>query len=251
MPSWNIHTAHVERLIAGRNPKDLGIEDVNSFLFGNYVPDIYVGFMVSETTYRIDYCMTHVADPNVIPVPDADKFWDVYVCRRRKLSPAGLSLVLGAWAHLVADRFYNGRFRTFYQSHDMPQGEELRIRKQGDFDLFGRSLDISSRVVATPELLVAARDFRPYSILPDDVARSIAAADAIVCEAEKGAAGRAYQLLDEQWMTATFDACNERLITWLETWRSLEQSGRKASSVEVREEAGLPPATTPFSAAAL
>ena len=27
MPSWNIHTAHVERLLSQRTPDELGIED--------------------------------------------------------------------------------------------------------------------------------------------------------------------------------------------------------------------------------
>ena len=58
MPSWNIHTAHVERLLADCEPDDLGIEDVNAFLFGNYVPDIYLGFMVADITFHVDYCRT-------------------------------------------------------------------------------------------------------------------------------------------------------------------------------------------------
>ena len=32
MPSWNIHTAHVERLLSQRTPDDLGIEDVNAVI---------------------------------------------------------------------------------------------------------------------------------------------------------------------------------------------------------------------------
>ena len=83
MPSWNIHTAHVERLLSQRTPDELGIEDVNAFLFGNYVPDIHLGFMVPDTTYRIDYCVTHIARPSMIPLPDADRFWDDCVARRR------------------------------------------------------------------------------------------------------------------------------------------------------------------------
>ena len=39
MPSWNIHTAHVERLLREEGAAALGVVDVNAFLFGNFVPD--------------------------------------------------------------------------------------------------------------------------------------------------------------------------------------------------------------------
>ena len=243
MPSWNIHTAHVERLAADRELADLGICDTNAYLFGNYVPDIYVGFMVADTTYRLSYCLTHVALPAVIPVPDADRFWDTYVCNRTFETPAVQSLMLGAWAHLVADRFYNGNFRTFYKTHDMPAGEELRKRKQGDFALFGCSLGITSHVEATSELVEAAKGFRCYSILEDDVVRSVESASAIVRRSAKLPAGRSYQLLSEEWMADVFEACNERTIKWLEAWRALEARGARCAAADVRTEAGLSPAT--------
>ena len=53
MPSWNIHTAHVERLLREEGADALGVSDVNAFLFGNLAPDVYVGYMVPDTTYRI------------------------------------------------------------------------------------------------------------------------------------------------------------------------------------------------------
>ena len=83
MPSWNIHTAHVERLFAQRDPQDLGIDDANTFLFGNFAPDIYVGFMVPDVSFRIDYCTTHLARISLIPVADADLFWNLYIAYRR------------------------------------------------------------------------------------------------------------------------------------------------------------------------
>ena len=243
MPSWNIHTAQVERLLADRDARDLGIADSNVFLFGNYVPDIYLGFMVPDITYRIDYCLTHRAKMNLIPVPDADAFWDDYIYRRRSKTPSGLSLALGAWAHLVADRFYNGRFRTYWTQHDMPEGDKLRTSKQADFELFGRSLGVSSMVQATPELFEAAQGFRAYSVLHDDVVRAIDVANAIVCGEVSPMPCEEYQLLSKGWMIETFNACNERLVTWLATWLELEESGQRASSANVRAAAGLPTAT--------
>lgn len=242
MPSWNIHTAHVEKLLDGCEPGELGVEDVNAFLFGNYVPDIYLGFMVADITFHVDYCLTHMAEPSVTPVPDADRFWDMYVCRR-PMPPAQRSLALGAWAHLMADRMYNGRFRAFAKGLDAPKGDELRECKQGDFDTFGRSLALSSHVRADDELIAAAGLFRPYSILPDDVRRTVKRIDEVVAaNAVPEREGR-YLLLGEEWMKATFDACDIRLRTWLKAWKALHDQGKRVTSVDVREKAGLPPAS--------
>ena len=222
MPSWNIHTAHVEHLLGGRDPLELGIADTDAFLFGNYVPDIYVGFLVPDITYRLDYCLTHLARVNVIPLPDPDRFWDDFIYRRRSETPAGLSLALGVWAHLVADRFYNMRFRAFCQTHDVPEGETLRKAKQDDFDLFGHSLGISSHVQVTPELLEAAQNFKGYSILPGDVERAVAVADETVRVAAVEPDVMSYQLLSAEWMEETFGMCDGYLASWLESWQRLE-----------------------------
>ena len=232
MPSWNIHTAHVERLLSEGAPLDFGIADVNAFLFGNYVPDIYVGFMVPDASYRIDYCVTHFARPNMTPLPNSDHFWDDYVVRRRADDPASVSLALGAWAHLLADRVYNGRVRLFCQTHDVPKGEELRVRKQADFDAFGRSLRMESRVQVTPELLDAACSFRQYEIKAEDVVRSVDVADAIVDRAGAESRGT-YQLLGEGWMNATFDLCGDLMAEWLRTWRRRASEGRAVRASDI------------------
>ena len=67
MPSWNIHTAHVERLLREEGAARLGVRDVNAFLFGNFLPDIYVGYMVPVPVVRLrDYRETHFADGGAI-----------------------------------------------------------------------------------------------------------------------------------------------------------------------------------------
>ena len=236
MPSWNIHTAHVESLLANHEAHDLGIADANAFLFGNYVPDIYLGFMVKDTTYRIDYCLTHLAMPGVTPIPNADKLWDTCIARRRPKTDSTVSLTLGAWAHLAADRMYNSSFRDFCGTHDTPQGDELRLLKQGDFDLFGHSLGISSLVEVTPELLDAANRFRPYSILAADVKRAVDVASAIVRGDDVKSYPETYQLLTGEWMTGVFNACDELLGKWLATWQELERAGKPVKAADVRAE---------------
>lgn len=243
MPSWNIHNAHVEHLLAVHRPQDLGIADPNAFLFGNYVPDIYVGYMVPDVSYHIDYCITHVAGISRIPVSDADSFWDHYVAHRFPAGASGQSLVLGAWAHLVADRFYNGRYREFYATHTMPEGDEVRIRKQADFDLFGHYLGISTMVEETPELQQACWDFVPYRLFGQDVRRSIDVANGIVRESAQPPATAEYLLLDDAWLSRVFAECDERLATWLLAWRELAAAGKPCRPADIRKHAGLAPAT--------
>lgn len=241
MPSWNIHIAHVERLLAEHAAADLGIADENIFLFGNFVPDVYLGYMVPGVTYRLDYCITHVAELSPIPVPNADWFWDSYLSVRKPSSEAGFSLALGAWAHLMADRYYNGSFRTFWQTHEFPFGDELRQRKQADFDLFGRSLRISSHVEPTPALMEATWDFWAYRLLPDDVHRAIAVADGIVESNAAFSADGGYRLLSAEWMSDVFEACQERLAVWLLAWQRLRARGASTLAADIRIEAGLQP----------
>ena len=241
MPSWNIHIAHAEAIMSDPRSAGFGIEDANAFLFGNYVPDIYVGFMVPDASFHIDYCVTHDAMVNAIPVPNADRFWDRNVARRRPASPAGASLAIGAWAHLVADRYYNGRFRAFCAEHEVPRGEALRKVKQGDFDLFGRSLSISATVDETPELVEAAGSFISYHIAPEDTHRTIEVANAIVRAGAANASGdEDFQLLSPAWLTGVFDECNERIATWLLAWRELEDAGCSCLSADIRAHAQLP-----------
>ena len=63
MPSWNIHIAHAEGLLAKDGPVARVVRDRNAFLFGNLIPDIYVGYMVPGIVHPIPYRVTHFAKP--------------------------------------------------------------------------------------------------------------------------------------------------------------------------------------------
>ena len=234
MPSWNIHIALAERVLENGDAARLSIADANSFLFGNCAPDVYVGFMVPDASLHVDYCITHLAKIDSIPVPDADLFWDNYVARRKPATPSGTSLALGAWAHLVADRYYNGRFRGLMRENNVLDGKSLRLKKQADFDRFGRTLRLSRMMEATPELLDAAWSFKQYRILPDDVERAVSVANRIVGEGgfqlpDDGG----YKLLTGEWMTIASSAlcsgCRSG-VSWkargAAAWRAMCARGR-------------------------
>lgn len=216
MPSWNIHTAHVERLFSEYKPEELSIHDPNSFLFGNFAPDIYVGYMVAHTTRTIPYGATHLTDPAFMPLPDADLFWDSYVAPRPGL-PKATDLTLGTWAHLVADRCYNGAVRRVIADRDLPHGDELRVRKQADFDAFGRTLDISLVPQATDELVREAQEFPQYPLVQSDVLAALAVAKDIVDKnrAEHLEEEPVWNLLDEAFFDETFEEAHNTIAARL------------------------------------
>lgn len=205
MPSWNIHTAHVERLLREGEPLSYGVRDANDFLFGNLVPDIYVGYMVQGTSRTIAYAQTHMADPTFMPLPDADLFWERYIAGR---SPDEVSdVALGTWAHLTADRHYNAASRRIVAEKGLVCGDPVRVLKQRDFDTFGRTLDISMSPEVTPELLAECADFPQYPILAPDVRLTCDSAFTVVrhnASAHVSGVPR-YDLLDADFFRRTFD----------------------------------------------
>lgn len=211
MPSWNIHTAHAERLLAESGAAALGIRDVDAFLLGNLLPDVYVGYMVPDCSRKIPYKDTHFADPNFVPEPRYGEFFELYA----QPDEDGLvsDLVLGSWAHLVADHDYNQHANQFFVAHDIQPCTETRIKKQGDFDLFGRTLDISLAPQVTDEVLRQCARFRQYRVDEADVYATRRAMEGIIRDnAERHVYGEpVYQMLGADFFASTFDRVTEHI----------------------------------------
>lgn len=183
MPSWNIHIAHVERLLAEEGATGLGVRDVDAFLLGNLVPDIYVGYMVPDATTRIDYKLTHLTMRSHIPVPRCEEFWDFYCVNPRGYGAACVTdLVKGAWCHLVCDHVYNSHTRDWLARIGMRPGEEARIAKQADFADFGRTLSISRGIQVSSAVLAQCEAFPQYRVAEADAIAAARVAQGIVEE---------------------------------------------------------------------
>jgi len=217
MPSWNVHTAHVERLLREHSPEDLGIRNVDAFLFGNYVPDVYVGYMVKDTTRTIDYRVTHFVEPGFIPEPAFWQFWQEWALPSADGEGRVSDVVLGAWAHLVADNGYNHCVNEYLLARGTKFDTQIRIRKQSDFELFGRTRDI--RMVCRPseDLLGQARDFPQYSLDPRDSLAAIDVAKRIVQTNQRDHLSRmpSYSLLSEGLFDQMSNVVNQRLARGL------------------------------------
>ena len=180
MPSWNIHTAHVERLLREHGASELGIGDKDAFLMGNLLPDVYVGYMVPDATWRIDYKLTHLTMRDHIPLPRYQEFWDFYIERPED---------------------YNAHTRAYLKELGVAPGEEARIKKQADFALFGRTLNIEMVPAVTNEVLGQCRSFPQYSVVEKDVRAASSVAASIV---EKNRLENVDGTPDYQLLTANF-----------------------------------------------
>lgn len=128
-------------------------------------------------------------------------------------SPARVrfDLTLGAWAHLLADNLWNTRVNEYLDAHGGKPSEQFRIKKQNDFDGFGKTLEITSIPKETPQLNDAASSFAQYAIAPGHVHDAIVVAHEIV--RTNGVPAHApYLLLTEEFFNETFaevlDTCD-------------------------------------------
>lgn len=211
MPSWNIHTAHAERLLQEDGAERLGIHDVDAFLLGNLLPDVYVGYMVPDISRKIEYRLTHFADPNFVPEPDYAAFIDGYANpdEHGRVS----DLILGCWVHLVADHDYNAHVNDFIEAHGIKPCSETRIKKQGDFDLFGKTLHISRAPRITDEVLRQCDAFTQYELHEMDMIKTQAAMERVIedNEREHVAGTPDYQMLGSDFFDATYEAVSEHV----------------------------------------
>ena len=216
MPSWNIHTAHVERLLSEEDSAALGIRDVNAFLFGNLVPDIYVGYMVPNPTRKIEYRETHLADPSHVPEPRYGEFFERFVQPSAGADGRVSDVVLGAWAHLVADHVYNSHFNRLLREWGMEPGTRVRERKQSDFDIFGRTLDIHSVPRVTPELIAQCLAFPQYEVAEADVHATCEVMERIVRDnAEHHVSDPVYDLLGDAYFSVVPQEVNMTILAGL------------------------------------
>ena len=218
----------------------MGIRDANAFLFGNFLPDTYVGYMVPSPSRLEAYTFTHVAKAASIPIPRAQEFWDTYVepldpastlpadMPGRDLALAKLTspryrandVTLGCWAHILCDSVYNSATKAWIGARGVPTGERTRIRKQTDFLYFGETLPITLECDLTPALLAQCRDFVQYPVLEDEVRRSVAVARCIVDDNRRNhiAGTPDYSLFTDDFFHEVFEHVTERLCGQLSAY---------------------------------
>lgn len=89
---------------------------------------------------------------------------DAFATSRRALSRDELrrslfDMVLGTWVHLLADCTWNQAVSDLLDARGEQPSRDFRIKKQGDFDLFGKSLELDLMPRLTPSSSRSRRRF--------------------------------------------------------------------------------------------
>nr|WP_306792713.1 hypothetical protein [Collinsella urealyticum] len=142
-------------------------------------PDLIVSWLTIEAERKAVSLVHHPAYVSARTCdtelsPEADPIHE------EALSQSVLDLVLGAWAHLVADKLWNTRVNEFLEAHGGRPSESFRIKKQADFDDFGRLHHLSALPIASPRLLQTAERFPQYMLERRYVIAAIGVAHEIV-----------------------------------------------------------------------
>lgn len=123
---------------------------------------------------------------------------------------------LGVWVHLLADCIWNTRVNEFLDREGIAPSEEFRVKKQGDFDAFGKTLSIDLVPRATPRLIATAAAFPQYSIDERAVLMTVGVAHETVRGNTSPSGPVRYRLLTSEFFDSVFEEVAERADVLLE-----------------------------------
>ena len=239
MPSWNVHIAHADRLLEkGAGCLDVDIHYPDAFLLGNVAPDVHIGFMVPDYSHKVRYGRSHQSYPGTLPIPSYRRYQrnfmgglnpaeyllqtdfiqpNVSYCSPEQRSLVDQrqlrELIVGIWCHLVCDHVYNTHTRAFLRAHNIPTGEDARIRKQADFDVYGRSLDMNRLPEASDELFAVAEAHPQYGFTHSDVEQTLQVIQRIAEENRQNSVScPQYQMLDTEFFSSAYKEAEETLV---------------------------------------
>lgn len=182
MPSWPIHLA-----IANKINKKLKLGD--DFIIGNILPDSLNGYIVKNITQKIEKNITHYEDKqkNKAPTINLKKFL--------KENNQNNSIILGYYAHLFTDKFYN---EDFHKNHTIIKNNRKCVilnnkqidlintpwkLKQIDFNNYGNYLITHNKIGNKLEITQATLENikkLPFNINESDLKKTIKTANTII-----------------------------------------------------------------------
>ncbi len=152
-----------------------------------------------ERLNRVHYPQRYADAPPLPPVPEEE-----FSTAPADVERSTFDLVLGVWAHLLADNIWNTRVNEFLAAHGGKPSEQFRIKKQSDFDYFGKTLAIEMVPRASERLYQAAAAFPQYPIGREYVLKTIGVMHEIVRSNYEMGAHASYQLLTEDFFDQVF-----------------------------------------------
>lgn len=109
MPAWGIHL-----YIAKKLKDKIKIDDYNSFLLGNVIPDINNGYLVKDVSKVISHRQTHYCYEYKIARDGKPMYYDIEQFIEDNKSNLNDSLVLGFLIHILTDKYWNN---LTYEKH--------------------------------------------------------------------------------------------------------------------------------------
>ncbi len=212
----------------------------DAFLLGNVAPDVHIGFMVPGYSHKVRYGRSHQSYPGSLPIPSYKRYQrnfmdglnpaeyllqtdfiqpNVSYCLAEQRSLVNQrqlrEFIVGIWCHLVCDHVYNAHTRAFLRAHHIPTGEDARIRKQADFDVYGRSLDMNRLPEASDELFAVAAAHPQYGFTHSDVEQTLQVIQRIAEENRQNSVScPQYQMLDTEFFSSCLSKCTQTSCTF-------------------------------------
>lgn len=120
MPSWAIHLKIAKELAKG-----IPREEYQSFVLGNLLPDVNVGYLIHPVSKEIPYSVTHYGkietfEGKTREFPNYQQFMRKYVKKIRK------PIILGYLAHLATDFYWN--YQTYIKKGIYENGKMIGLQ---------------------------------------------------------------------------------------------------------------------------
>ena len=161
MPGWIMHLVTAEEV-----RKQLEV-DKDSFLFGNILPDVYNGYIVSNLSHKIEHKISHYdtkqkIEEKIYSLPGVQAFVE-----KNKSILENNSVALGYLTHLMTDYYWNKKtFTKKYIYNEQGKVGKVRLKdgrilqthdkleamylKQGDFKVFSKFL-LNNNTISKPK----------------------------------------------------------------------------------------------------
>lgn len=208
MPSWITHLTTASK-----------ISKENEFIFANIMPDILQKHIIKDTSKRVNYETTHYTKiQNInginIPMPDIDKFYNIY--KTEMDNP----IILGYYSHLLTDYFWNEfSYKNYFKQINkeinlieikLANEEKIELLwndavklKQKDFRIFTRYLHNNMKIILptySDKILEYSKVIKEYNFEEKDIKNTIKYIEEYINKRIEENTQNKYQIFSEELM---------------------------------------------------
>jgi hypothetical protein len=228
MPSWGIHL-----YIAKKVNEKLKINDYNSFLIGNIIPDINNGHLVPNVSKIIGHRKTHYNLDGKLIKNGKKIFYDIEGFVNENKENLQNPIVIGYISHLLTDEYWNSLVYTNYAIQDengeliglklnngealIGDGELRRKTKVDDFRIYAKYLYTHNLVdipIYTEKAYELSKVIKNIELTKSDIQQSVEELNKIKngFELER----ENYKILSQKEMQENTEKCTNEIINFLE-----------------------------------